>query len=78
MNFTGWNTSWSATSSFATFRASVTTDNLAEITRVARANPNIESLSVMSDNEQLVGIIHAEDLHRVLDTDGKTQLGPVW
>lgn len=46
-----------------------TNDNLAEIVRVARANPNIESLPVMSDNDQLVGIIHAEDLHRVLDTD---------
>jgi CIC family chloride channel protein len=46
-----------------------TTDNLAQIARVARANPNIEGLPVMNDNDQLVGIIHAEDLHRVLDTD---------
>jgi CIC family chloride channel protein len=44
-------------------------DNLAEIERVARANPKLESLPVMNDADQLIGIIYPEDLHRVLDTD---------
>ena len=45
------------------------TDNASEIIRVARANSHIESLPVMDENDQLVGIIRPEDLHRVLDTD---------
>lgn len=44
-------------------------DNASEIIRVARANSHIESLPVMDDKDQLVGIIRPEDLHRVLDTD---------
>jgi CIC family chloride channel protein len=45
------------------------TDSAAEIIRVARANSHIESLPVMNADNQLVGIISAEDLHRVIDTD---------
>ena len=44
------------------------TDNVHEIVRVARANPDIESLPVMNDGK-LVGIIRPSDLHRVLDSD---------
>ena len=49
-------------------------DNVDEIVRVARAHPNIESLPVMNGDDQLVGIIHAEDLHRVLDTTVSSDL----
>ena len=52
--------------SFPTVRNS---DSAAEIVRVARANSHIESLPVMNEHNQLVGIIRPEDLHRVLDTD---------
>jgi len=45
------------------------TDDLAEIVRVARANPHFETLPVMLDDGKLLGIIRPEDLHRVLDTD---------
>lgn len=45
------------------------TDNAAAIVRVARANAHIETLPVMGEDDRLVGIIRAEDLHRVLDTD---------
>ncbi len=45
------------------------TDNVLEIIRVARENPNIESLPVMGEGGKLIGIIRAEDIHRVLDTD---------
>jgi len=45
------------------------TDDVTEIVRVARANPNIESLPVMNAQGQLMGIIRPEDLHRVLDSD---------
>jgi CIC family chloride channel protein len=45
------------------------TDSAAEIIRVARANSHIESLPVMNADNQLIGIISAEDLHRVIDTD---------
>lgn len=44
-------------------------DNAAEIIRIARRNPEIESLPVMGEDGKLVGIIRAEDLHRVLDSD---------
>ena len=44
------------------------TDNVTEIVRVARKHSHIESLPVMNEG-QLVGIIRAEDLHRVLDSD---------
>jgi CBS domain-containing protein len=44
-------------------------DNLEEIVRVARANSHIESLPVMDDQGELVGIIRPGDLHRALDTD---------
>lgn len=43
--------------------------NLSQIIRVARGHPTIESLPVMNDDNQLVGIIRPEDLHRVLDSD---------
>jgi CIC family chloride channel protein len=45
------------------------TDTVTEIVRVARANADIESLPVMNDDGQLLGIIRPEDLHRVLDSD---------
>ena len=45
------------------------TDHLAEIVRVARANAHIESLPVVDEEGQLVGIIRPGDLQRVLDTD---------
>ena len=44
-------------------------DNALDIVRIARENPAIESLPVMSDDGKLFGIIRAEDLHRVLDSD---------
>lgn len=44
-------------------------DNALEIVRIARENPEIESLPVLSDDGKLFGIIRAEDLHRVLDSD---------
>jgi len=44
-------------------------DNAIVIVRVARANPHIESLPVMGDNNQLIGIIRPSDLHRILDSD---------
>jgi CIC family chloride channel protein len=49
-------------------------DDVTEIVRVARANPTIESLPVMSDDGNLVGIIRPEDLHRVLDSNLPPQL----
>ncbi|MEO0531626.1 MAG: chloride channel protein, partial [Planctomycetota bacterium] len=48
--------------------------NAAEIVRIARDHPEIESLPVMGDDGKLVGIIRAEDLHRVLDSDLQPQL----
>jgi CIC family chloride channel protein len=45
------------------------TDTIPEIVRIARENPHIESLPVMGEDGKLIGIIRAEDLHRVLDTD---------
>ncbi len=50
------------------------TDNGNEIVRVARANAHIESLPVMGDAGQLIGIIRPEDLHRVLDSDISPEL----
>lgn len=44
------------------------TDNVHEIVRVARENPDIESLPVMNEG-RLIGIIRPSDLHRVLDSD---------
>ena len=44
-------------------------DDVDEIIRVARSNPTIESLPVMSPEGNLIGIIRPEDLHRVLDSD---------
>ena len=44
-------------------------DDMKQIIRVARANPQIESLPVMGDDGTLVGIIRPQDLHRVLDSD---------
>ena len=44
-------------------------DNALDIIRIAREHPDIESLPVMGDDGKLVGIIRAEDLHRVLDSD---------
>lgn len=43
--------------------------NAVEIVRVAREHPDIESLPVMGEDGKLIGIIRAEDLHRVLDSD---------
>lgn len=45
------------------------TDNVEQIVRVARANIHIECLPVMDGEGKLIGIIHPEDLHRVLDSD---------
>ena len=45
------------------------TDNVTEIIRIAEANPDLESLPVMNRKNRLVGIIRAEDLHRVLGSD---------
>jgi CIC family chloride channel protein len=50
------------------------TDNVTAIIRVAQANPHIESLPVMNDEDRLIGIIRPEDLHRVLDSDMPPQL----
>ncbi len=44
-------------------------DNVTEIVKVARANPQFECLPVMKSDGQLAGIIRPEDLHRVLDTE---------
>jgi len=44
-------------------------DNLTEIVRVAREHPHIESLPVMTDHGELIGIIRPGDLQRVLDSD---------
>lgn len=44
-------------------------DNALEIIRIAREHPEIESLPVMGADGKLSGIIRAEDLHRVLDSD---------
>lgn len=44
-------------------------DTLTEIVRIARENPQFESLPVMDADGQLRGIIRPEDLHRVLDSD---------
>ncbi|MEO0530496.1 MAG: chloride channel protein [Planctomycetota bacterium] len=44
-------------------------DTALDIVRIARENPAIESLPVMGANGKLFGIIRAEDLHRVLDSD---------
>lgn len=49
-------------------------DNAAEIIRIARDHPEIESLPVMGDDGKLIGIIRAEDLHRVLDSDLQPEL----
>jgi CIC family chloride channel protein len=50
------------------------TDTVPQIVRVARAHADMESLPVMNENNQLVGIIRPEDLHRVLDSDISPQL----
>ena len=44
-------------------------DNVQEIVRIARANPDIESLPVQGIDGKLAGIIRTEDLHRVLDSE---------
>lgn len=44
-------------------------DTLEQIVQVARANLHIESLPVMDTDEKLIGIIRAEDLHRLLDAN---------
>ncbi|MEM8865409.1 MAG: chloride channel protein, partial [Planctomycetota bacterium] len=44
-------------------------DNALEIVRIAREHPEIESLPVLKADGKLLGIIRAEDLHRVLDSD---------
>lgn len=44
-------------------------DNAQTIIRIARQNPDIECLPVMGVDGKLIGIIRAEDLHRVLDSD---------
>lgn len=44
-------------------------DNAMDIIRIARENPAIESLPVIGEDGRLFGIIRAEDLHRVLDSD---------
>ncbi len=45
------------------------TDTVLDIVRVARENPEIESLPVKDAEGKLIGIIRAEDLHRMLDSD---------
>ncbi len=45
------------------------TDNVTEIIRLARAHPDVESLPVMNEEGELVGIIRPVDLHRVIDSD---------
>ena len=47
---------------------------MVEIVRIARANPDIESLPVKDEEDRLIGIIRPEDLHRVLDSDISPQL----
>ncbi|MEN0111002.1 MAG: chloride channel protein [Planctomycetota bacterium] len=49
-------------------------DNAAQIIRIARDHPEIESLPVLGDDGKLIGIIRAEDLHRVLDSDLQPEL----
>ncbi|MEM6330469.1 MAG: chloride channel protein [Planctomycetota bacterium] len=44
-------------------------DNALDIVRIAREHPDIESLPVLHPDGKLLGIIRAEDLHRVLDSD---------
>ncbi|MEN1679382.1 MAG: chloride channel protein [Planctomycetota bacterium] len=44
-------------------------DNALDIVRIAREHPDIESLPVLKADGKLLGIIRAEDLHRVLDSD---------
>ena len=44
-------------------------DNALDIVRLAREHPEIESLPVMGEDGKFIGIIRAEDLHRVLDSD---------
>ncbi len=44
-------------------------DNIAQIVRVARANPHIESLPAMDEEGMLIGIIRPSDIHRVSDSD---------
>lgn len=44
-------------------------DNAAQIIKIARAHPEIESLPVLDAGGKFVGIIRAEDLHRILDSD---------
>ncbi len=50
------------------------TDDLNQIVAIARANATFDSLPVVNDQGQFVGIIRPEDLHRVLDTDIKANL----
>jgi CIC family chloride channel protein len=45
------------------------TDTVTDIIRIAKENPHIESLPVAGGDGKLIGIIRAEDLHRVLDSD---------
>lgn len=45
------------------------TDTAAEIIRVARANPDFDSLPVLDGDSVLVGVIRPETLNRILDTD---------
>ncbi len=45
------------------------TDTVTEIVRVARANTAAETLPVMNQDDELLGFIRPEDLHRVLDSD---------
>ena len=45
------------------------TDTVPEIIRIAKENPQVESLPVAGADGKLMGIIRAEDLHRVLDSD---------
>ena len=49
-------------------------DTVLEIIRVARENPHIECLPVVGEEGKLLGIIRAEDLHRVLDSDISPEL----
>ena len=49
-------------------------DNVTEIVRVAQDHAHFESLPVMNDDGKMIGIIRAEDLHRVLDSDMPPQL----
>lgn len=49
-------------------------DTVREIIRVASTHTHIESLPVMDAEGDLIGIIGAEDLHRVVDTDMEPSL----